>query len=347
VELVDLRQEPTIADSAVPWTAPLERAVTTSLSRGEQVLLLLNRRGWASFIQCPACGTTCDCPRCSITLTVHHHPDHLRCHYCDHRTEIPTVCAACGSTTTRHRGAGTQQLERLMAERFPTARLARMDLDTTSSRWSHHRILDRVGRGEVDILLGTQMIAKGIDFPNVTLVGVVDADLALHLPDFRAAERTFQLVAQVAGRAGRGPKGGRVIVQSRQPEHPALRHAAAHDAVGFLAAELAVRRSPAYPPSIGLARVVASGADQEGVHQRAAEFAEWSARAIARSHRALIVLGPAPCPIERIRDEWRVHLLVKGPPGDLAAWVRTVGPRLAGRRGEVRLSLDRDPVSLL
>jgi primosomal protein N' (replication factor Y) len=234
-----------------------------------------------------------------------------------------------------------------MAERFPSARLARMDLDTTATRWSHHHILERVGRGEVDILLGTQMIAKGIDFPNVTLVGVIDADLALHLPDFRASERTFQLVAQVAGRAGRGPKGGRVMVQSRQPEHPALVRAAAHDAEGFLADELVLRQSPAYPPCTALARVVVTGADQQAVMTRAIEFGEWSERAIARSGRALLVLGPAPCPIERIRNEWRVHLLVKGEERDLAAWVRTVGPRLSGRRGEVRLSLDRDPVSLL
>lgn len=347
VELVDLRHEPSIADSAVPWTAPLDEAVTTSLSRGEQVLLLLNRRGWASFIQCPHCGATCDCPQCSITLTVHRHPEQLRCHYCDHRAAVPTACRECGAETTRHRGAGTQQLERLMAERFPSARLARMDLDTTSTRWSHHHILERVGRGEVDILLGTQMIAKGIDFPNVTLVGVIDADLALHLPDFRASERTFQLVAQVAGRAGRGPKGGRVMVQSRQPEHPALVRAAAHDAEGFLADELVLRQSPAYPPCTALARVVVTGADQQAVMTRAIEFGEWSERAIARSGRALLVLGPAPCPIERIRNEWRAHLLVKGEERDLAAWVRTVGPRLSGRRGEIRLSLDRDPVSLL
>ena len=347
VELVDLRKEPSLSGAALPWTGPLDRAMAVALGRGEQVLLLLNRRGWSAFIQCPSCGTTSDCPRCSITLTVHRHPDHLRCHYCDHREEVPTTCTTCGHATTQHRGAGTQQLERLVAERFPEARLARMDLDTTASRWSHHRILERVGRGEVDVLLGTQMIAKGIDFPNVTLVGVVDADLALHLPDFRAAERTFQLVAQVAGRAGRGPRGGRVIVQSRQPDHPALTHAAAHDTEGFLTRELAARRSPAYPPSTALARVVATGGDQREVTERAGEFGAWCERAIARSGRPLLVLGPAPCPIERIRDQWRVHLLVKGPALDLAAWVRTVGPRLAGRRGAVRLSLDRDPVSLL
>ena len=347
VEMIDLRHEGSVADAALPWTAPLDAAVTTALGRGDQVLLLLNRRGWASFIQCTACGEVVDCPDCSIAMTVHRGPDHLRCHYCDRRAEVPTRCAVCEGETTRHRGAGTQQLERLVAERFPAARLARMDLDTTASRWSHHRILERFGRGELDVLLGTQMIAKGIDFPNVTLVGVVDADLALHLPDFRAAERTFQLVAQVAGRAGRGARGGRVLVQTRQPDHPALRFAAAHDAEGFLEAELAVRASPAYPPSTALARLVASGPDRDAVLRRAIELAEWSEQVAARSSRRLIVLGPAPCPVERIRGEWRVHCLLKGDARDVAAWVRTVGPRLAGRRGDVRLSVDRDPVSLL
>lgn len=347
VEMIDLRHEPTVADAAVPWTGPLDAAVTAALGNGEQVLLLLNRRGWASFMQCTACGEVIDCPDCSIAMTVHRGPDHLRCHYCDRRAEVPRRCPVCEGETTRHRGAGTQQLERLVAERFPAARLARMDLDTTASRWSHHHILERVARREVDVLLGTQMIAKGIDFPGVTLVGVIDADLALHLPDFRAAERTFQLVAQVAGRAGRGPLGGRVLVQTRQPDHPALQHAARHDAEGFLEAEVEVRRAPAYPPHIALARVVATGPDHAEVTRRAKELVEWSEQAIARSQRALIVLGPAPCPIERIRGEWRVHFLVKGSERDLGAWVRTVGPRLGVRRGEVRLSVDRDPVSLL
>ena len=207
VELVDLRIEPQVNGAGLPWSEKLDQALATTLARGEQALLLLNRRGWAAFLQCAECGEAVECPDCSIALTVHSHPDLLRCHYCDYQAPIPLACPICAGTTVRNRGAGTQQLERLVAERFPEARVARMDLDTTAAKWSHHRILERVGKGEVDILLGTQMIAKGIDFPNVTLVGVVDADVALHLPDFRSAERTFQLVAQVAGRAGRGPRG--------------------------------------------------------------------------------------------------------------------------------------------
>lgn len=348
VDLVDLRTADQVDGAgALPWTTALDTAVTSALARQEQVLLLLNRRGWAAFQQCRACGDVAGCPNCSISLTMHRQPDELRCHYCDHRELPKEKCGLCGGGTTRAVGAGTQQLERLMAERFPAARLARMDLDTTSGKWSHHRILEQVGRGEVDILLGTQMIAKGIDFPNVTLVGVIDADIALHLPDFRAAERTFQLVAQVSGRAGRGPRGGRVLVQTRQPHHPALQFAARHDAEGFLGSELEARRTPAYPPHTSLVHVVLSGVDPGAVHRRAAALADWCEKIVARAELPILVLGPAPCPIERIKDRWRFHLVLKGPSEALGRWVRTVAPRLSGNRGGVRVSVDRDPVGLL
>lgn len=348
VTLVDLREAPmVVATAGIPWSVALDEAVTAALARKEQVLLLLNRRGWAAFIQCTACGAVVECSECSISLTVHRHPEVLRCHYCNMQRPIPVACPECQGTTIRHLGAGTQQLERLVAERFPKARLARMDFDTTASKWGHHRILERVGSGAVDILLGTQMIAKGIDFPNVTLVGVVDADTALHLPDFRAAERTFQLVAQVAGRAGRGPKGGKVMVQTRQPEHPALQFASAHDAEGFLAAEMAGRQSPAYPPHTALVRVLASGEESDAVARQLAAFADWCERIVAKAGLPILVLGPAPCPIERIQGRWRHHLILKGPPQAIGRWVRAVAPRLGAARDGVRLSLDRDPVALL
>src|SRR6266705_2185862 len=220
VEVIDLRSAERVSDArGVPWTVALDEAVRGALGRGEQVILLLNRRGFATYLQCPACGDVRTCPRCAIALTVHQAPAALRCHYCGHEEPVPTVCRVCGKETQRMRGLGTQQLEHFVGLRFPAARIARMDLDTTSTKWAHHRVLERMAQGSIDILLGTQMIAKGLDFPNVTVVGVVDADTGLHLPDFRAAERTFQLVAQVAGRAGRGPKGGRVYVQTRAPDH--------------------------------------------------------------------------------------------------------------------------------
>jgi primosomal protein N' (replication factor Y) len=244
------------------------------------------------------------------------------------------------------RGFGTQQLERLVAERFPEARLARMDLDATSTKWAHHRILGAVERGEVDILVGTQMVAKGLDFPNVTLVGVVDADVALHLPDFRSAERTFQLLAQVAGRAGRGPKGGRVLVQTRDPAHHALRHAATHDVEGFLAEEGALRRSPPYPPVTALVNVVASGPEETAVAELAAAVADWVGRMEERFGLGVGVLGPAPCPISRIKDRHRWHVALRGEPRAVGRYVRALARR-PPPGGELRLAVDRDPVSLL
>jgi primosomal protein N' (replication factor Y) len=244
------------------------------------------------------------------------------------------------------RGFGTQQVERLLAERYPEARLARMDLDTTSTKWSHQRILASVESGEVDLLLGTQMIAKGLDFPNVTLVGVVDADTGLYLPDFRAAERTFQLLAQVAGRAGRGPKGGRVLVQTRHPSHHALVWSARHDTEGFLREERALRESPPYPPTTSLVNLLVSGPEERAVSGRATEVADWCAGLLAKYALPVTLLGPAPCPLARIKDRWRWHLLLKGSSEVLGRIVRYAASRLA-RAGEVRVVIDRDPVSLL
>ena len=331
---------------AIPWSEALDQAIRDALTLGEQVLLFLNRRGFASFLQCPACGAVRDCPNCSISLTLHLAPERLRCHYCAHEAPRPDRCDQCGHAVERMRGFGTQQLERLVSERFPAARLARMDLDATSTKWAHHRILGAVERGDVDVLVGTQMVAKGLDFPNVTLVGVVDADIALHLPDFRSAERTFQLLAQVAGRAGRGPRGGRVLVQTRNPGHHALRHAASHDVVSFLGEELAQRRSPPYPPVASLANLVASGPEQEAVADAAAATARWVERFETRHGLGLGILGPAPCPIARIKERWRWHVVVRGEGRAVGAVVRALARR-PPPRGELRLAVDRDPVSTL
>ncbi|MBA3659705.1 MAG: primosomal protein N', partial [Gemmatimonadales bacterium] len=347
VELVDLRTAPRIESTgAVPWSVALESAVLAALSRREQAILLLNRRGFAAYLQCPDCGEVWQCPNCTISLTVHQAPATLRCHYCGHEEALPSSCRACGHAVQQMRGVGTQQLERLLADRFPDARVTRMDLDTTSTKWSHQRILDAVGRGDVDLLLGTQMIAKGLDFPNVTLVGVVDADTGLYLPDFRSAERTFQLLAQVAGRAGRGPKGGRVLVQTRHPAHHALVWGAQHDTEGFLRQERDLRREPPYPPENALVNLIVSGPDAEDVAARMAEVADWCLALVARHVLPVSVLGPAPCPLARIKERWRWHVLLKGPTVALGRVVRYAAKRL-GRAGATRLVIDRDPVSLL
>ena len=328
----------------------LETALADRLERGEQSILLLNRRGYASFVQCADCGNVAVCPNCSITLTYHRAPERLVCHYCQHSEPTRTACERCNGPTIRQRGLGTQQVERLLAERFPAARIARMDVDTTSAKWAHADILDRVGRGETDILLGTQMIAKGLDFPNVTLVGVIDADVGINLPDFRASERCFQLLSQVAGRAGRGPKGGRVIIQTRVPQHHAVRCAVAHDYQGFVTQELEGREHPAYPPSLRLANVIFSGTVEEQTAELADHAAQWLRRLLeTQPESGLTVVGPAPCPVERIKNRWRWHLLIKAPhAGELTRVARYFLERFpVPANGALRVALDRDPVALL
>ncbi len=348
VEIVDLRTAPLAPGTgSVAWSVALDEAIGAALGRGEQVILLLNRRGFAAFLQCPDCGSVRHCPDCTISLTVHQTPPVLRCHYCGHEEPVPSACAECGGIVQRMRGVGTQQLERLVSERFPDARIGRMDLDTTSTKWSHQRILEAVERREIDILIGTQMIAKGLDFPNVTLVGVVDADTGLNLPDFRAAERSFQLLAQVGGRAGRGPRGGKVLVQTRCPDHHALVHAARHDTEAFLVEELALRQNPPAPPVQSLVNLVVSGLNEIEVGATAARVADWCQRIIDRHGLPVVVLGPAPCPVARIKERWRWHAVLRGPSRDLGRLVRTAARSLARRRREPAIVIDRDPVSML
>jgi primosomal protein N' (replication factor Y) (superfamily II helicase) len=279
VEIVDLRkvrsETSTPGEGGGVLSPRLVSAVRTRLERGEQSILLLNRRGYSSFIQCRGCGEVQECPNCSVSLTFHRNRNRVLCHHCRHEEPAPDRCPACGGTDLSFRGMGTQQVERIVGETFPGARIARMDVDTTSGRWSHHEILGRVERGEVDLLLGTQMIAKGLDFPRVTLVGVVNADVGIHLPDFRASERTFQLLSQVAGRAGRGALGGEVIVQTSLPDHYAIRAAVAHDVHGFVERELEERRDPPYPPHLRIVNVVVSSPDPLLAADAAEGAAEW------------------------------------------------------------------------
>jgi primosomal protein N' (replication factor Y) len=239
-------------------------------------------------------------------------------------------------------------VERVVTETFPGARIARMDVDTTSGKWSHHEILGRFGRGEVDILLGTQMIAKGLDFPNVTLVGVINADVGIHLPDFRASERTFQLLSQVAGRTGRGIRGGEVLVQTSLPEHYSVKAALAHDFVSFARRELAERTRPSYPPHVRLANLVLSSPDPEEVAREAERGARWLLARLDRSWPRVRMVGPAPAPIERLHGRWRWHFLLRSPSsGELGGALQAFLDGFRPRGKDIRLILDRDPVALL
>jgi len=358
VQVIDLRKLATpytsMAQGGIDYGAvirePLHDAIVETMRRGEQSILLLNRRGYSSFVQCIDCGSVATCPHCSITLTHHRNPERLICHYCLHKEDPRPDCPRCGGKNLRQRGLGTQQVERLLSERFPSARIARMDFDTTSGKWAHTRILDRVGAGEVDILLGTQMIAKGLDFPNVTLVGVVDADVGINFPDFRASERCFQLLSQVSGRAGRGIKGGRVLIQTRLPAHHAVRYAVSHDYVSFVRDEMEGRVDPPYPPNVRLANIVFSGLVEDSTAKLAIHAGEWLRELIAtRAGEEVIVVGPAPCPIERIKSRWRWHVLLKtAHPGELTRVGRYFMERFeVPSTAQLRVTLDRDPVALL
>ena len=359
VRVLDLRAKRD-GPASGPGPAPPDRvlseelvaAISARLRRKEQVILLHNRRGYSSFVQCRECGEVSPCVNCSVALTYHKTTRRLLCHHCRHEEAVPSRCGRCGSGDLSFRGLGTEQVERVTAEAFPEARIARMDVDTTSGKWAHQQILDRVGRGEVDILLGTQMIAKGLDFPRVTLVGVVNADVGLHLPDFRASERTFQLLSQVAGRAGRGALGGEVLVQTSLPDHYAIRAALTHDYEAFARRELEERRPARYPPWVRLLNVVVSSPDRRLAASAAESAAGWTRQrfpsAAGRGEGGAEVVGPAPSPIERLHGRWRWHFFVRSPSaravGDVA---RALSEALVLPSGDVRLAIDRDPVALL
>jgi primosomal protein N' (replication factor Y) (superfamily II helicase) len=322
-------------------------AVSAALDEGGQVILLLNRRGFSTHIQCPACGHVVRCPACDIALTHHRTQQIALCHYCDYEVPAPATCPACNFAGIRYSGLGTQRLEAEVRARFPNVLALRMDTDTMQAHGSHQRALGAFRAGKVRILLGTQMIAKGLDFPNVTLVGVINADTALHLPDFRAAERTFQLVTQVAGRTGRGPKGGRVLVQTFSPDHPAILAAARHDYAAFAAAELPMRQMLRYPPFSSMIRLVVRGP----VEPVAAEFAKYIAErleaALTERHADARVLGPAPCPFARLKGKYRFQIQVQGPEGEpLRTAVRQATADIEPPE-DVQWIVDVDPVEML
>jgi primosomal protein N' (replication factor Y) len=346
VQVLDLRIEFTNRKSRGAISRQLHVAIRQALDEGGQVILLLNRRGFATSIQCPACGKAIYCPDCAIPLTHHREGRKAVCHYCDHQAPEPQQCPRCGFSGIRFLGFGTQKLEQEVRARFPDYQCARMDTDTMSRPGSHERVLGRFRAGEIHILVGTQMIAKGLDFPNVTLVGVVNADTALHLPDFRAAERTFSLVTQVAGRSGRGPKGGRVLVQTFSPDHPAISAAARHDFPAFANSELPLRIEYRYPPVARLARIVARGDGEAATKAVAERLAEGISRAAARSGVDIRILGPAPAPIEKLRGKFRFHFLLQS--------AENVPPQAVIRAGtadadfpDVQWIVDIDPLDML
>jgi primosomal protein N' (replication factor Y) len=312
VGLVDLRHAGPPRGRPSALSEPLERAMREALRDGGQVMLLLNRRGFATHVHCPSCGHVETCRFCDLALTYHKHRDVMLCHYCGFEQEPLQNCPLCGQAAVRYQGLGTEKLQTEIEARFPGFVVRRMDSDTMRRPGSHARTLAAFRKGLIHVLLGTQMIAKGLDFPNVTLVGVVNADVGLHVPDFRSAERTFQLLSQVAGRTGRGPRGGRVLVQTFTPDHPSIALAATHDYTRFVAGELAHRRAHNYPPYQRLARLIVRSRDQ----QAAADFAGRMAAAFQEALPAspdVRLLGPAEAPIFRLKGYFRFHFQLQSP----------------------------------
>ncbi|MEO7329649.1 MAG: primosomal protein N' [Minicystis sp.] len=327
---------------------PLHRAMEQTLAAKEQIILFLNRRGFAPSVICDGCGALSTCQSCSVSLTFHKaHGGRMRCHYCDFEASFPERCEACGSPALTLEGLGTERLEATIAAAFPAARVARLDRDVASGDKSQV-ILDRMRRGEIDILVGTQMVAKGHDLPSVTLVGVVNADAALSMPDFRASERGFQLLVQVAGRAGRREKLGKVLIQTRAPEHPAIQFAAKHDVRGFLKQELKDRREVDYPPFTRLALLRIDAADEEEARVAAAKLAAAARTSPDALSRKVDVLGPAAAPIARLRGRFRFRVLLRSKErGPLRAVIEAIGPVKDALDRRVRVAIDIDPVSML
>jgi primosomal protein N' (replication factor Y) len=342
VEVVDMRGEYAAIGPDVALSRRLLEAIDDRLAKREQTFVLLNRRGFARVVFCRECGATMECPHCSVALTYHRARQQMRCHYCNHAARVPRQCRQCGGPYLEQSGFGTERLEADLRARFPAARLARVDRDTVRRRGAIARTLQEVARGDVDILVGTQMIAKGHDFPSVTLVGVVSADVGLGLADFRAAERTFQLLTQVVGRAGRGATPGRAIVQTLYPDHYCIRAAAAQDYQMFVDQEMAFRTSLHYPPAVALINVVVRGRTQEGAMDGAGALVAAVRDRLKRGR----VLGPAPAAVARIKDEFRAQFFLKSQ--DRRGMRGALTAALASRPDLARKAIvDVDPVSVI
>jgi primosomal protein N' (replication factor Y) len=342
VRVVDMREEYAASGPDVVLSSVLAAAMEQTLAKGEQSIVLLNRRGFASSVFCRQCAGTLDCPNCSLSLTVHRAANKARCHYCNYAMTLPKSCQSCGGTFIELVGFGTERVEAEVRARFPDARVARVDRDTIRRRGAIAALLARFAARELDVLVGTQMIAKGHDFPRVTLVGVISADVGLGHADFRAAERTFQLLTQVAGRAGRGEIRGQAIVQTLFPKHYSIQHACRQDYAGFFEQELQFRQAMQYPPVVALVNAVVRGRTSHAALRDAADLVQL----VRRGGASYRVLGPAPAPLSRLKGEHRAQFFMKGPHrGPMRqALVAALAARPDIKR---RTVVDIDPMSVL
>lgn len=307
VQIVDMRREMQRGNRSI-FSQPLSEQLEACVKRGEQAVLFLNRRGFSTFVMCRECGEALQCPSCDISLTFHQSNGMVRCHYCGYGEPLPGTCPSCGSRHIRHFGIGTQRVEEELHRHFPDLRVIRMDVDTTQRKGAHQRLLSKFAEGKADVLLGTQMIAKGLDFPKVTLVGVITADTVLHLPDFRAAERTFQLLTQVSGRAGRHEQQGHVVIQTYHSDHYSIQLAANHQIASFYRQELILRKKHRYPPFCGLFHLLLTHLDREQLFQLGQTIATQLRSQLPEGCQ---LLGPVPAMIPRIKNRFRSQIMIK------------------------------------
>ncbi|MGI6151814.1 MAG: replication restart helicase PriA [Christensenellales bacterium] len=355
VTVVDMRRELEAGNRTI-FSDALYSAIRDCLRKGEQAMLLQNRRGYSTFVSCRGCGHVMKCQRCDVSLTYHKNDESLRCHYCGERLRVPPICPECKKPYLKYFGQGTQQVEEAVKKAFPMTRVLRMDRDTTATKGSHLAILNAFANREADILIGTQMIAKGLDFPNVTLVGVVAADATLFMSDYRSAERAFSLITQVAGRAGRDAFDGTAIVQTYSPEHPSIRFAAHHDYEGFYAYEIEKREKCQYPPFSDFVRILFTGPDYPAVKSACEAFAESAKSLLQRElakhpggEQSLVYLRAMPAPIGFIKDEYRFQVLIKllrTPAAERAMALLSVFCREYEAKGSL-LALETNPQNML
>ena len=353
VGIVDLCHEPKTGGPFIAIGPTLEKAMREALGKGGQVMLLLNRRGFATHVHCPSCGHVANCERCDLALTFHRQRNSLLCHFCGFERPPYQKCPMCNQPSIRYQGLGTEKLQVEIAEKFPNMVVERMDSDTMQRPGSHQKVLDAFRDGGIQILLGTQMIAKGLDFPNVTLVGVINADTGLHMPDFRAAERTFQLLAQVAGRTGRGELGGKVLIQTWTPDHPCIKLAAKHDFLAFAAMELQQRKAHQYPPFQRLARLIIRSLKEDAASGFADQLTASFREAMKDPKRnpphapGVRILGPAECPVFRLNNYFRFHFQLQSlSPGLLHQVLRDVLATAKPVHG-VEFQVDVDPFNMM
>ncbi|PAB58864.1 primosomal protein N' [Anaeromicrobium sediminis] len=350
VTVVDMREELKMGNKSI-FSQALYEELEKNVKNKKQSILFLNRRGHSTFISCRNCGYVLKCPKCDVSLTYHSKKGGVTCHYCGFKTSPPQICPECRSKYIKYFGAGTEKIENMTKKLFPKAKIGRLDLDTTSKKGSMDNILESFKNGEIDILIGTQMVAKGLDFPNVTLVGVIAADISLNIPDFRSSERTFQLITQVAGRAGRGEDEGRVIVQTYSPEHFALQNAQNHDYTSFYNEEILMRKVANYPPYCNIVNIIFSGEDEREIIKVAQDFADRIKLNMNNEKMSSDneIYGPNPALISKVKLKHRWQLIIKTVDQNLIRGIINYVDTNFRRdeRGRVLISIDINPYSML